>query len=84
MAFGGEISPAGEANPELSSLGTERWLRLANLLLQKLAELGMQAEVEKNRLEDIVCALAVAGQHEYAGAYFRNQSLSWFMRDRKG
>jgi hypothetical protein len=29
-------------------------------------------------LEDVVCALAVAGQHEYAGAYYRNRSLAEF------
>ncbi len=31
----------------------------------------------------MVCALAIAGEHEYAGAYFRNQSLAWFRRDKK-
>jgi len=50
-------------------------IKTGKLTEQKLAELGMQAEAEKNKLEEIVYALAVAGQHEYAEAYFRNQSL---------
>ena len=31
-----------------------------------------------------MCALAVAGQHEYAGAYYRNRSLAEFRRDERG
>ena len=46
--------------------------------------MGLGADPDKNRLEDVVCALAVASQHEDAGAYFRNKSLAWFRRDRKG
>jgi hypothetical protein len=61
-----------------------KMIRAGKLTEQKLAELGMRAEAEKNKLEEIVYALAVAGQHEYAGAYFRNQSLEWFKRDPEG
>ena len=43
----------------------------------------MVADLEKNRLEDIVYALAIVGEHEYVGAYFRNQSLSWFRREKQ-
>ena len=58
-------------------------LKAGKLTLQKLAELDMDPDPEKNSLEDLVCALMIAGQHEYVGAYYRNKSLAWFWRDRK-
>lgn len=69
--------------PKTLKLRYRKMIRAGKLSLEKLNELGMQADVEKNRLEGIVCALAIVGEHEYAGAYFRNQSLAWFRRDRK-
>jgi hypothetical protein len=59
-------------------------IKAGKLSAQKLAELGMQADPEKNSLEEVVCALAIAGQHEYAGAYYRNLSLAEFRKDQKG
>lgn len=70
--------------PRTLKLRCRKMVKAGKLTAQRLAELGMQADVEKNSLEDIVCALAVAGQHEYVGAFFRNRSLAWFRRDRKG
>jgi Transposase DDE domain len=67
--------------PKTLKLRFRKMIKAGKLTAQKLAELGTQADPEKNKLEEIVCALAVAGQHEYAGAYFRNQSLEWFKRD---
>jgi len=70
--------------PKTLKLRFRKRIKAGKLTAQKLAELGMQVNPEKNKLEEIVCALAVAGQHEYAGAYFRNQSLEWFKRDPEG
>jgi Transposase DDE domain len=69
--------------PKTLKLRYRKMIKAGKLTLGKLAELGMQPDPEKNKLEDIVCALAIVGEHEYAGAYFRNQSLAWFRRDRK-
>jgi hypothetical protein len=68
--------------PKTLKLRYRKMIRAGKLTQKKLNELGMQADPESNRLEDIVCALAIAGEHD--GAYFRNQSLAWFRRDRKG
>src|SRR3990170_1787491 len=70
--------------PRTLKLRFRKMIKAGELTLEKLSELGMQADPEKNSLEDVVCALAVAGQHEYAGAYYRNRSLAEFRRDRKG
>lgn len=70
--------------PRTLKLRFRKMIKAGKLTLQKLAELRMDPDPEKNRLDDVACALAVAGQHEYAGAYYRNRSLAWFRRDRKG
>lgn len=69
--------------PKTLKLRYRKMVKAGKLTPLNLAELGMVADPEKNRLEDIVCALAIVGEHEYAGAYFRNQSLSWFRRARQ-
>lgn len=70
--------------PRTLKLRFRKMLKSGKLTLEKLAELGMDSDPKKDSLEDVVCALAVAGQHDYVGAYFRNKSLAWFRRDRKG
>jgi hypothetical protein len=70
--------------PKTLRLRFRKMVKAGKLTVQKLAELGMDPDPEKNGIEDIVCALAVAGQHQYAGAFYRNRSLAWFRRDRKG
>ena len=59
-------------------------IKAGKLTLRKLEALNMSSDPDENGLEEVVCALAIAGQHEYAGAYYRNRSLAWFRRDRKG
>ncbi len=70
--------------PRTLRLRLRKMLKAGKLAPQKLAELGMDPDPEKIGLEDLVFALAIAGQHEYVGAYYRNKSLAWFRRDRKG
>ncbi len=70
--------------PKTLKLRFRKMIKAGKLTTKKLAELGMQADPEKNRLEEVVCALAVAGQHEYVGAYYRNLSLAEFRKDQKG
>jgi hypothetical protein len=70
--------------PQTLKLRFRKMIKAGKLTVEKLTEMGLEADPEKNRLKDVVCALAIAGQHEYAGAYFRNKSLAWFRRDRKG
>ena len=70
--------------PRTLKLRFRKMIKAGKLTLEKLSELGMQADPEKNSLEEVVCALAVAGQHEYAGAYYRNLSLAEFRRDERG
>lgn len=69
--------------PKTLRLRFRKMLKAGRLTAHKLAELGMDPDPEKNSLEDVVCALAIAGQHEYVGAYYRNKSLACFQRDRK-
>ena len=70
--------------PKTLRLRFRKMVKAGKLTVQKLAELGMDPDLEKNGIVDIVCALAVAGQHQYVGAFYRNRSLAWFRRDRKG
>lgn len=76
--------PSWRGKPGTLKLRFRKMIKAGKLTWQKLAELGMQVDPEKNSLEEVVCALAIAGQHEYAGAYYRNRSLAEFQRDRKG
>ena len=70
--------------PKTLKLRYRKMVKAGKLNAQKLAELGMDSDPEKNSLDDVVCALAIAGQHEYVGAYYRNQSLTKFFGDKKG
>lgn len=70
--------------PRTLKLRFRKMIKAGKLTSQKLAELHVDSDPEKNMLEEVVFALAVAGQHEYAGAYYRNQSLEWFKRDPMG
>ena len=56
-------------------------VKARKLDVQKLEELGMYLDPDRNSLEEVLCALAIAGQHEYVGAYYRNQSLAEFRKD---
>ena len=60
-----------------------KMVKAGKLSASKLEELGMPPDPDGNSLEDILSALAIAGQHEYVGAYYRNQSLAEFRKDRK-
>jgi hypothetical protein len=83
IGFRRRNKPGWRGKPKTLKLRFRKMIKAGKLPLHKLAELGMEADPEKNSLEDVACALAVAGQHEYAGAYYRNQSLEWFLSDRK-
>jgi len=83
IGFRRRNKPGWRGKPKTLKLRFRKMIKAGKLTLTKLAELGMDPDPDKNRLEDVVCALAVAGQHEYAGAYFRNRSLAWFKKDRK-
>ena len=83
IGFRRRNKPGWRGKPKTLKLRFRKMITAGKLPLHKLAELGMEADPEKNSLEDVACALAVAGQHEYAGAYYRNQSLEWFLSDRK-
>jgi hypothetical protein len=58
--------------PRTLKLRFRKMIKAGKLTKEKLTEIGMDVDPEKNSLEDVVCALAIAGQHEYAGAYYRN------------
>ena len=58
-------------------------VKAGRLSSAKLEELGMHPDEEGGSLDDVLCALAVAGQHEYVGAYYRNRSLAEFQADRR-
>ena len=84
IGFRRRNKPGWRGKPKTLKLRFRKMIKAGKLTQKKLAELGMDPDPDKNSLEDVVCALAVAGQHEYAGAYFRNRSLAWFKKDRKG
>ena len=69
--------------PKTLKLRFRKMVKAGKLSAEKLKELGMQSDPEKNSLSDVVCALAIAGQHEYVGDYYRNQSLAEFREDRE-
>ena len=84
IGFRGRPKPSWRGKPKTLKLRYRKMIKAGRLDPQKLAELDVQADPEKNSLEGVLCALAVAGQHEYVGAYYRNQSLAEFQGDRKG
>ena len=70
--------------PRTLKLRYRKMVEAGKLSAEKLKELGMHPDPERNSLDDVLCGLAIAGQHEYVGAYFRNRSLTEFRRDRRG
>lgn len=70
--------------PKTLKLRFRKMVKAGKLCAEKLKELGMHSDPEKNSLDDVVYALAIAGQHEYVGAYYRNQSLAEFHEDKQG
>jgi len=84
IGFRRKNKPSWRGKPRTLKLRFRKMIKAGKLTLKKLAELRMDPDPEKNGLEDVVCALAIAGQHEYAGAYYRNLSLAWFLSDPKG
>ncbi len=77
-----KLNPRGK--PKTLRLRYRKMVKAGKLSAVKLEELGMHPDPEKNSLEDVLCALAIAGQHKYVGAYYRNQSLTDFRMDRRG
>lgn len=84
IGFCSQPKPSWRGKPKTLKLRYRKMVKAGKLNAQKLAELGMDSDPEKNNLDDVVCALAIAGQHEYVGAYYRNQSLTEFLGDKKG
>jgi len=84
IGFRKKNKPSWRGKTRTLKLRFRKMVKAGKLTKEKLVELGMDVDPEKNSLEEVVCALAIAGQHEYAGAYYRNLSLEWFESDRKG
>ena len=70
--------------PKTLKLRYRKMVKAGKLGAEKLKALGMHLDADRNSLEDILCALAIAGQHEYVGAYYRNQSLNALCLDERG
>lgn len=84
IGFRENAKPCWRGKPRTLKLRYQKMVKAGKLDDEKLAKLGMDPDPEKNSMENILCALAVAGQHEYVGAYYRNQSLAEFHEDRSG
>ena len=70
--------------PQTLKLRFRKMIKAGKLPPEKLAELDMDPDPEKNSVENLLCALAVASEHEYVGDYFRNESLAEFKGDFEG
>ena len=84
IGFRRNAKPGWRGKPETLRLRYRKMVKAGTLSAAKLEALGMQPDQEGDSLDDVLCALAVAGQHEYVGAYYRNQSLAAFQADRRG
>jgi hypothetical protein len=84
IGFRENAKPGWRGNAQTLKLRLRKMIKAGELSVEKLAELGIDADPEKNSVEGILCALAVAGQHEYVGDYFRNMSLATFQSDNEG
>lgn len=83
IGFRKNAKPNWKGNPRTLKLRYRKLVKIGKLSAEKLEELGMHPDPDRNSLDDVLCALAVAGQHEYVGAYYRNQSLAEFHKDRR-
>lgn len=84
IGFRRNARPNWRGKPETLRLRYKKMVKAGKLDAQKLEELSLHPDPERNSLDDVLCALAAAGQHEYVGAYYRNQSLAEFHKDRGG
>lgn len=82
IGFREKAKPSWRGKPETLKLRYRKMVKAGVLNAQKLEELGMSPDPELNSLEDVVYGLAIAGQHEYVGAYYKNHS--WDERCRNG
>ncbi len=70
--------------PQTLKLRFRKMVKAGKLSAEKLSALGLDRDPEKNSMENLLCALAVAGEHVYVGDYFRNVSLAQFKADPEG
>lgn len=84
IGFRRNAKPNWRGKPRTLMLRYRKMVKAGKLDAQKLGELGMHPDPDRNSLDDVLCALAISGQHEYVGAYYRNQSLAEFLEDRRG
>lgn len=84
IGFRGRVKPSWRGKPKTLRLRLRKMLKADKLCAEKLKQLSMHPDPDGNSLDDVVCALAVAGQHEYVGAYYRNLSLAEYSKDRRG
>ena len=84
IGFREKTVPSWRGKPKTLKLRYKKMVKAGKLEPEKLHKLGMSPDPDLNSLEDVVSALAIAGQHEYVGAYYRNQSLDALYADERG
>jgi len=83
IGFREKAKPGWRGKPQTLKLRFRKMIKAGKLTPKILAELGMEHDPEKNSLENLLCALSVAGEHDYVGDYYRNESLGEFKADEK-
>jgi len=81
IGFRRNAKPDWRGKPETLRLRFRKMVEAGILTADRLKALGLSPEPEENTIEEILSGLALAGQHEYVGAYYRNRSLEEFQRD---
>jgi hypothetical protein len=84
IGFRRNAKPGWRGKPETLRRRYRKRVKAGKLAPERRQTLGMRPDPETNSLDAVLCALAVAGQHAYVGAYYRNQSLAAFQADRRG
>jgi hypothetical protein len=84
IGFRENAKPSWRGKPKTIKLRFRKMIKKGKLTVEKLSELGVDPDPEKNSMENMLYALAVAGQHQYVGDYCRNLSLAEFRADEDG
>jgi len=83
IGFRKNAKPNWRGKPKTLRLRFRKMVKAGVLKTERLQALGLNPNPDENSIEEILSGLAIAGQHEYVGAYYRNISLDEFWMDKR-
>jgi len=81
IGFRRNAKPNWRGKPKPLRFRLRKMVEAGVLKATRLQTLGLSPNPDENSIEEVLSGLAIAGQHDYVGAYYRNVSPSEFCQD---